>query len=142
VTDLRYRLNSPPVAIETINEETIAVNLETGSYYELDPVGSHVLDVMCRGATAIGAVDSVAGVWGVDPAETAQPVEALVTELLREEILVPDGGDDAGVSPSLPDATTARPYAPPRLSKYTDMQQLLLLDPVHEVDASGWPRNA
>jgi hypothetical protein len=25
------------------------------------------------------------------------------------------------------------------LNKYTDMQDLLLLDPIHEVDAAGWP---
>jgi hypothetical protein len=27
----------------------------------------------------------------------------------------------------------------PVLNKYTDMQDLLLLDPIHEVDATGWP---
>jgi hypothetical protein len=26
------------------------------------------------------------------------------------------------------------------LQKFTDMQDLLLLDPIHEVDESGWPR--
>ncbi|HAR48554.1 MAG TPA: hypothetical protein DCR81_00210 [Smithella sp.] len=27
----------------------------------------------------------------------------------------------------------------PVLNKYTDMQDLLILDPIHEVDATGWP---
>jgi hypothetical protein len=35
--------------------------------------------------------------------------------------------------------TNGRPYSPPKLSAYTDMQELLLLDPVHEVDDAGWP---
>jgi hypothetical protein len=27
----------------------------------------------------------------------------------------------------------------PPISKFTDMQDIILLDPVHEVDARGWP---
>ena len=27
----------------------------------------------------------------------------------------------------------------PKLGKYTDMQDLLLADPIHEVDEQGWP---
>jgi hypothetical protein len=29
----------------------------------------------------------------------------------------------------------------PVLNKYTDMQDLLLLDPIHEVDERGWPNS-
>jgi len=32
-------------------------------------------------------------------------------------------------------------FSAPRLDKYTDMQQLLLIDPIHEVsDEQGWPK--
>ena len=34
---------------------------------------------------------------------------------------------------------TIGPFVPPTLEKYTDMQDLVLLDPVHEVDERGWP---
>ena len=30
-------------------------------------------------------------------------------------------------------------FATPVLNKYSDMQDLLLLDPIHEVDDTGWP---
>ena len=30
-------------------------------------------------------------------------------------------------------------YEPPQLMKYTDMQELILLDPIHDVDEKGWP---
>jgi hypothetical protein len=26
------------------------------------------------------------------------------------------------------------------LNKYSDMQELLLLDPIHDVDDAGWPK--
>ena len=30
----------------------------------------------------------------------------------------------------------------PIIEKFTDMQELLLLDPIHEVDEKGWPHQA
>lgn len=42
---------------------------------------------------------------------------------------------------AVPPAVRA-PYARLALTKYTDMQELLLLDPVHEVDDEGWPSRA
>jgi hypothetical protein len=35
----------------------------------------------------------------------------------------------------------ARDYKIPVLNKYTDMQELLLLDPIHDVNAQGWPES-
>ncbi len=45
-----FRVNSPPVVLETVDEETIIVNLESGSYYDLGHVGSHVLVDLEAGA--------------------------------------------------------------------------------------------
>jgi len=40
-------------------------------------------------------------------------------------------------APPLPAGTV---FAPPVLEVYTDMQDLLLLDPIHDVDETvGWP---
>jgi hypothetical protein len=39
--------------------------------------------------------------------------------------------------PMLPGA-----FQPPTLESYNDMQDLLLLDPIHDVDDMGWPQKA
>jgi hypothetical protein len=31
------------------------------------------------------------------------------------------------------------PFQPPLFEKFTDMEAMLLLDPVHDVDDEGWP---
>ena len=36
--------------------------------------------------------------------------------------------------------TGSIPFDAPILKRYTDQQELLLLDPIHEVDDIGWPR--
>jgi hypothetical protein len=59
-------------------------------------------------------------------------------DLVTEGLLVPAAGHAA---PALGEPEPGRPkFTPPVLGKYTDMQELLLQDPVHEVDAAaGWP---
>ena len=34
---------------------------------------------------------------------------------------------------------SALEFAPPRLEKYSDLEDLLVLDPIHDVDEAGWP---
>src|SRR5207253_7976994 len=47
----RFRSNSPPVIQETIDGETIMVNLDTGSYYWLDPLASYISGAVQAGAS-------------------------------------------------------------------------------------------
>jgi hypothetical protein len=60
--------------------------------------------------------------------------------LSTEGLVVPLEEDAAS-----PDSTNRQPlpepsgFEPPVLEKFTDMQDLILLDPVHEVDERGWP---
>ena len=32
------------------------------------------------------------------------------------------------------------PFEEPKLEKYSDMEDLLLLDPIHDVEDEGWPK--
>jgi hypothetical protein len=65
-----------------------------------------------------------------------------VGELEREDLIVPrstaNGSVDLGGLVEAPPAGVS--FRAPRLEKHTDMQDLILLDPVHEVDPQrGWP---
>ena len=44
-------------------------------------------------------------------------------------------------NPANPSTTNQKEYEPPVIECYPDMQELLLLDPIHEVDETGWPRS-
>ena len=72
-------------------------------------------------------------------------VQQFVAELLRENLVVGEeakGAESPWNQPMPAQAgyQTQRPgFVPPSLHKYVDMQELLLLDPIHEVDETGWP---
>jgi hypothetical protein len=38
-----------------------------------------------------------------------------------------------------PVAQAKRPFVIPSLQAYRDMQDMLSLDPIHDVEAAGWP---
>lgn len=134
----RFRPNSPPLIQETLQQETIMVNLETGAYYSLNTTGSHLWSCFEGGATVEEAGSSLTDAFEVTAASAEADIAAFVGELIADELIVErDGGEETGALPEQdgPKAT----YEAPKLAKYTDMQELLLLDPVHDVSAAGWP---
>jgi hypothetical protein len=47
--------------------------------------------------------------------------------------------EDAELSNGKPSDISGCEFVTPCLQKYTDMEELLLIDPIHEIDEVGWP---
>jgi hypothetical protein len=140
----RY-LTNPNVIHETIDGETIIIDLANGTYYSLVGAGPTIWDAITAGATTAGVVERALEAFEADRAEITPAVEAFLQELENQELIaVTDNG--AGAAPvtgeraSTP--TERLPFVAPRLETYTDMQDIILLDPVHKVDDRGWPHAA
>jgi hypothetical protein len=129
----RYRMNAPNVIAETLDGEALIINLHTGFYYSIDSVGAAVWNLLCDGWSSTEVAGHLQDAFR-GPGFSA-PVDSLVTELVAEQLLVADPAAlRADSSPPLP-----TDFQPPVLRKYTDMQGLLEADPIHEVEAAGWP---
>ena len=139
---MRYRFNSPPVVAETLDGEATIVDLDTGTYYALNQSGSLIWDELGRGADPESIAGALASTYGLDPPDASAAVEELIGRLSELALIVPLDGDAPAPGPASPNGHLVADYAPPELSTFTDMQELLLLDPVHEVDDSGWPTAA
>jgi coenzyme PQQ synthesis protein D (PqqD) len=139
----RYRVNNPRVMHETIEDEVIVVDLTTGSYYSLRATGAEIWHALERGLPENEIAGAIAGRYE----GALEDVAAAVAEFLRllsEEGLVESWNGTGEASPSelAPTVEDDRPrerFQPPVLEKHTDMQDLILLDPVHDVGAQGWP---
>ena len=134
---MRFTVNNPEVINETIDGESVMINLRTGNYYSLTGSGADVWAAIECTASAPEIVDHLCQRYGAPRDRVEADVQRLLAELRAEDLVVPANGDGAQ---RLPDGRThGDPYEPPALEKYTDMQDLILLDPVHEVDDRGWP---
>ncbi len=133
-----FRVNSPTVVSETVDREVVMIHLDTGNYYSLRSTGALIWDALEHGAT-VESITSALGAASHNGSDVGAVVSSFVHELMTEELIVPSIDPPSSSSATI--ELSPDPFEPPVLEKYTDMQHLILLDPVHEVDeGEGWPR--
>jgi hypothetical protein len=140
----RFKVNSPNVVSETIDGETVIVSLLRGTYYSLDRVGADVWNLIEREFSVVKIVMAITQQFNGDPELIESSVKTLIAQLGAEELISPVNGElgEDHLPEASPDSTASKEeFVPPVLQKYSDMQELLMLDPIHEVDETeGWPQ--
>lgn len=136
-----YIANSPEIAVEAFEDGTVMINFLTGRYFSLNPLGDLIWSSLGEGATAaeIGAGIRSYGLVRTPDADELQAQIGDFLDVLREHRLVAErlGERPAFAAPAAPDLTE---YIPPGLQVFDDLADLILLDPVHDVNEQfGWP---
>ena len=139
----RFRVNTPTVTHETIDGEAVIINLDSGNYYSLVDAGSLIWALVDRGASASEVHELLQQSYQGDATDIDRGVQELLAQLQQENLIVPvdeaAAADLAGVLPST-NGHEKPSFNVPSLNKFSDMQELLLLDPIHDVDEAGWPK--
>jgi hypothetical protein len=140
-----FKLNKSQVVFENYDDEVVLINLTNGNYYSMKGVAAAIWAFVENGASINQVIDRMANKYMGNREEIASSVETFLMTLSGEGLVVKMDGDiptSELTQDSLPVAarsTDKLPFEPPVLNRYTDMQDLILLDPVHEVDFTGWP---
>lgn len=132
-----YRIVEKDIAHEIIDGEAIIIHFSTGNYYSLNGIAAEVWGWIEAGAT----FGEIAGTFQNVSPEQHQEIEGFLDGLVTEGLLIPSDEtvSTARKTDRLP-APATRPFTAPLFDKYNDMQNLLLSDPIHEVDDQrGWP---
>jgi hypothetical protein len=135
----RFRINAPRVIHEPFEHEIILVNLDTGRYYCLQKTGVDLWNGLMDGASVGEVVDAFAAAYDAPAEDITTAIVAAIDAFKREDLLVDAAAADRVTGDWQVRPSSGRPFEPPSLETYTDMQDLLLLDPIHEVDEAGWP---
>lgn len=134
-----YRVNAQDIMHETIDGEVVIVNLDTGAYYAFDGSGEYIWERLSQhGATREQLVAELELRFHSAASDISAGVESFLAQLLDEALILPAQGNGARAPATATDAAPAE-FVAPQLSKYTDMEALLLADPIHEVEPQGWP---
>ena len=137
-----YGVNPRKVVHQTIDGEVIIIQFDTGIYYSLAGAGAEIWALLTSGCSIDEIVSRLEQLYDADPGELRITIERLVEQLAQEDLI--ERGGAAAAPARRPNGDGGRPTArntfqPPVLDKFTDMQDFLLVDPIHEVDDSGWP---
>ena len=129
------------VVHEDFGDETVIVNLETGSYYSTKSVGSTIWSMVTGGAARTEVVRRLCADYSGNPEEIAIMTSGFIDELIGECLAVENVEplSAESISQVSPKSGRREEFVAPRLQKYSDMEELLQLDPVLEVDEFGWP---
>lgn len=131
---------SPQIIHEVIDGETMLVRLDSGNYYSMNPTGGQVWFFIEKGASESQIVSQFTALYGLDK-NAGEQIGIFIKQLIAEELIFPNGNSpDAKIafkSDNLQQMTSL--FEPPLINKYSDMQELLILDPIHDVSDAGWP---
>jgi hypothetical protein len=114
------------------------IHLLIGTYYSLDGAGADIWASLASGRGRAETLALLERRYDADPTFLAEAVDHLLERLAEEGLLEP-AVDGAPAPPAAEPAEERLPFEGPELEKYTDMQDFLLVDPIHETDATGWP---
>jgi len=132
------RVNSPAVTSETFEGEVVIINLKSGSYYSLSGLGAEIWNVIEVGVPMDRIVDGATVAFGGDDT-TRDAILGFLSRLRDEDLIVQEALPADPQETEVSFGGNGAVFTAPVLNKYTDMEQLLLLDPIHEVDEAGWP---
>jgi hypothetical protein len=121
---MTYTIDTNKVVSEIFNDEAVIVNLTSGAYYSFK--GSAITIWQLLGA---GYRDEEI----IEQLKDAESITKFIAFLIQENLIT---ASDSVVKETI---TVDRQFTLPEYKKYDDMKDLLLLDPIHEVDQTGWP---
>lgn len=134
-----YSTDIDQTVAELFDTELVIANYESGLYFSVSASGTLVWQGLQLGMTDDDVVDWLASLCPDNGARIAQEVPAFIATLVTEGLAVEATRPPAVTRPTIPSGFA---WQPPALERFDDLQELLLLDPVHDVGATGWPHRA
>ena len=132
-----FAIRSPDVVHETIDGETVIVDMANGTYYRLEGAAAAAWPHLAAGATAADLGGHLAAQFEATAAEIEKAVAEFLTALEGYELIAPASSPPPAAAPASAGAKRAFPGL--AIHRFTDFQELFFIDPVHEVDETGWP---
>jgi len=134
-----YKINTPEVIHEILSGEVVVVNLEKGHYYSLVSLATTVWQCLSAGYSIDQITQCIAEHYKSSQDAIQDSIITFLNDLEREGIISAVAQQEEEASPADIALQFPPTFAVPVFETFTEMEDLLLLDPIHEVDAMGWP---
>ena len=131
--DKSYQLNSPSCIAEAVEDDLIVINLLSGKYYNLRGAAAQAWRAMMSGVTPQQLLD--ANNW-TEP--QTQAFDQFLQLLVTESLMTAHGQiNSSALAVTILLADHAATF---EVDVFTDMEEMLRLDPIHDADTNiGWP---
>ena len=115
--------------------------MDKGHYYSFEGTGSKVWELIVDSHEESEIYKYFSGNYRGDKEHIQKTIVDFLAIMESEELIRRNNDDEipAPVDMLRSDEEKEEMFTDPAFQKFTDMEDLLLLDPIHDVDESGWP---
>ncbi|MFM7023010.1 MAG: PqqD family protein [Flavobacteriales bacterium] len=136
--NLRFSIFDRNIVSDVFGEEVVLVNLETGVYYSLRASATQVWIRIQNNYSLDEIIADLHLIYAASQEELTQQTYTFIQQLLDRQLIKQSTSEEKNIVEM--DAPQQKlNFSTPVLEVFSDMQEILLLDPVHDVDKSGWP---
>jgi hypothetical protein len=131
-------IRSADLAHETIEGETIVIDLRAQAYYRLEGAAAIAWQALAQGSDAATLTALLRRLYPAEAAAVAQAVPGFLEALIERGLV--ENASRQGLDADSAEFRAAAGFDGLALHSFADLEEILWVDPVHDVDeATGWP---
>ena len=137
-----YRIASTNLYSRNFGDEVLVVDTVTGLYFSLRGCAVDVWSLIESGANPSDIIVAELGRrYDCGSGEALAATHSCLDDLLANDLIRETEAriEQTAIAPW---TGAKQSLAAPLIERFTDMKDLLLLDPIHDVSERGWPRRA
>ena len=137
----KYLINHNQVSGEIFDNEAVVVNFMTGKYFGMSGSGPEIWKYFESPVSEKDVIAILTENYSEITDEQIQEVKDFFCALLNEQLIITVDKEVCNQVPAKPDTGSGEKiFKSPKLEIYNDLQELIILDPIHDADPErGWP---
>ncbi len=144
-SQLLYQIDRSNIVYEMFDNEVVIINLDNGNYYSYDGVGVDIWNQLTKKISIDSISQSLSDIYpSVQLDDLKTIIIKSITDLENENLLISSEIKNnqeiiTSVEAHQDTRVETNGIKIPTLQRFTDMQDFLLVDPIHEIDYEKWP---
>jgi coenzyme PQQ synthesis protein D (PqqD) len=133
-----FCVSSANIHSQKFDDEVVIIDTASGVYFSLRGSAVDVWSLIEANGSRASIAAALAARYDSDQAAIGAAVEHCLSQFVAHGLIRKTTSHDAAKLDSFKNGAR-QPFVEPLIEHFTDMQDLLLLDPVHDVSEGGWP---
>ena len=138
MSEVDYVLNNPFVVSERLDGEVIAISNQSGKYFSLGNTAADIWFLLQNPTSRKNWLTILNSNYESLPESAEKEIQSFLSQLLEEGLIRAEVISSSDVV-VLPSDSVRRKWIKPEAIIFDDLQDLLLVDPIHDTTEAGWP---
>lgn len=131
-------INRSGVSLERFDGEVVIISFETGKYFNSNGSGADLLYMIEQGVPQSKWDETLSHNFNNFSSKPEEVISFLSLAIDERIIIAGTAMNNAEID--LPFDYERGEWAPPKLTVFDDLADLLLVDPIHDTSTEGWPK--